>query len=400
MSLVRSHSGPLVKLRLARPLNRVLKRGHPWVFADALRERPPARPGAAAVLLNKKGRELAHGIYDPHSPLAFRVCSVEAGELPDNAWAGRRFRRALALRQTLFGPTTTGFRLFNGEGDGLPGLICDVYGDTAVIQLDGPGPEGFWNAAGVADWLAQALPLRAVCVRPQARQAKAAARSLVGPLPVEPVPFVENGLHFTADVVRGQKTGFFLDQRENRQRAGRFAEGCRVLNLFGYTGGFSVYAGAGGAAHVTTVDLSGPALEQAGLHWQLNGLPPERHRLQKADAFRFLEQARRRKERWEVVIADPPSFAPSQEAVQKARAAYQSLIAASAAVTAAGGILAAASCSSHISPEMFLNLCQEGVSQARRQATLLGIFGQPADHPTPLVFSEFRYLKFVLLRVE
>ncbi len=403
MQLLQPPKNSPLKLRLSRNLTRLLKRGHPWVFADALREHPSAPPGAHAVLLdNKGGREIARGFYDSSSLLAFRVCSLEAGWPLNERWAQAQFQRALALRQALFsgGSRTTGYRLFNGEGDGLPGLICDLYGDTAVLQLDGAGPGGFWHTAGVARWLADKLPLCWVYERPQSRSGRSGQLLLGQPPLTTPVQFVENGVRFTADVIDGQKTGFFLDQRDNRQRVGQLAAGRRVLNLFGYTGGFSVYAGLGGAAQVTTVDLAEPALAAAGHHWELNGLVPADHRIAPADVFDFLERARREKKRWDLVIADPPSFAPSREAASQARQAYQRLVAASVAVTESDGLLAAASCSSHIDLGSFLHVCEEGVSKARRRATVLGVFGQPADHPAPLAFAEFRYLKFVLMRVE
>ena len=401
MQLVQPHSKPLLKLRLNRNLTRSLKRGHPWVFADALRLRPPAPPGTQAVLLdNKKGREIARGFYDAQSPLAFRVCSLEPGQVLNDVWAQERFERALALRRALFDGTTTGFRLFNGEGDDLPGIICDVYGDTAVLQLDGAGPNGFWHAPGIARWLAEVLKLRWVYERRQSRR-QAKSQLLVGDsLLRNPVPFVENGINFTADIIQGQKTGFFLDQRENRQRIRSLAANRRVLNLFGYTGGFSVYAGLGEAGHVTTVDLAGPALKAADYHWQLNGLDPTDHELVEADVFNYLDQMAQVEKRWELVIVDPPSFAPSKEALPQALRAYERLITTSATVTAIDGLLAAASCSSHVSLEAFLQLCEEGVSKARRRATLFGAYGQPSDHPTPLALPQFRYLKFVLMRVE
>jgi 23S rRNA (cytosine1962-C5)-methyltransferase len=247
--------------------------------------------------------------------------------------------------------------------------------------------------------VAQALDLRRVYRRPQGR-AEDSGQTLFGRPAGPVVSFQEHGVRFTADLSQGQKTGFFLDQRENRQRIRQVAAGRRVLNLFGYTGGFSVYAGLGGAGHVTTVDLAGSALAVAEQHWQLNDLPPAGHRTVTADAFEFLEQARRKGDHWELVIADPPSFASSEAAVPRAVQAYQRLIAACAAVSNPDGLLAAASCSSHISPETFLTACEEGISQARRRATLLGLYGQPPDHPTPLAFPELRYLKFVVMRVE
>ncbi len=397
MTLLQPRSGQPLQLRLARDLTRAIKRGHPWVYAEALRQLPPASPGAPAVLLdNKKGREIGRGFYDPHSPLALRICTTEPDEKINERWAQKRLERALALRHTLFDERTTGFRLCNGEGDGLPGLIADVYGDSAVLQLDGAGPAGFWDAAGIADWLAQVLSLRCVYER-----GRTEGKSLVGDIPAAPIVFLENGIRFAVDVVRGQKTGFFLDQRDNRQKIRELAAGRRVLNLFGYTGGFSVYAGLGGASQVTTVDIAAPALAAAQANWALNELPPAKHEVVAADAFEFLAEAAANRRFWDVVVVDPPSFAASQAAVPKAMAAYQKLIAAAAAaVTLPTGLLAAASCSSHVSLEAFLSACEEGISLARRRATVLHLGGQPADHPTPLALPEFRYLKFVLMRVE
>ncbi len=401
LHFLQSYSTPPVRLRLARNLTRAVKQGHPWVFAEALRELPAAPSGAPAVLLdNKKGRAIGRGFYDPHSALALRVCTAEPDQPLDDRWAQVRFERALALRRALFDDRTNGFRLFNGEGDGLPGLICDLYGEVAVIQLDGAGPGGFWNPAGIAEWLVQTLSLRWVYWRNQARGATGGELLRGDPPLPQPAPFLENGIRFTADVSRGQKTGFFLDQRDNRQWIKALAAGRRVLNLFGYTGGFSVYAGLGGASQVTTVDLAEAALAAAHSHWRLNGLEPGNHTVVKADAFDFLQKAGQAHQQWELVVLDPPSFAASKEAVPQALAAYQRLIAGGAAVMAGDGLLAAASCSSHVAPDSFLQVCAEGVAQARRRATVLGIYGQPADHPWPLACSELRYLKFALLRID
>ena len=399
MALIQFTRHPPLKLRLARDLVRSIKRGHPWVFAEALRHLPPAAPGSPATLLdNKKGREIARGFYDPTSPLALRICTIESNESLDEAWAQRRFELALTLRKSLFDQRTTAFRLFNGEGDGLPGLICDIYGDTAVIQLDGAGPKGFWNVHGIAEWVSERWRVRCVYEKYQTRE-QGTGRLLIGPAPTEAVAFLEHNVRFSADVLNSQKTGFFLDHRENRQRLRSWAEGRRVLNVFGYTGGFSVYAGLGGATEVTTVDLAAPALVMAEKHWRLNDLSTARHRTVTADAFEFLTKAVQRNESWDLVILDPPSFASAKAVVPQAIKAYQTLIANGAAVTTPNGLLAAASCSSHINEAAFLNACEVGISQARRRATLLGIYGQPPDHPTPLVFPEFRYLQFVLLRL-
>ncbi len=405
MALIQPAGRP-VQLRLARDLVRSLKRGHPWVFANALRELPPAPAGTPAILLdNRKGQEVARGFYDSRSPLAFRACTVNRGEVPDDQWAGRQLSRALALRRVLFDGLppdgqTTGFRLNNGEGDGLPGLICDLYGEWAALQLDGAGPAGFWQAEGIAGWLMSQLGLKGVYQRGDRQHEEAGGRFLAGRAPDGPVEFVEHGIRFTVDLVHGQKTGFFLDQRENRQLIRGLAAGRRVLNLFGYTGGFSVYAGLGGAEAVTTVDLARPAVAAAEAHWRQNGLPDEGHTAVTADAFNFLEQAAQQGQSWDLVIVDPPSFAPAKDKVPQALAAYRRLIGMAATVTGPDGLLATASCSSHVSLTAFLEANEEGISAARRRATLLGIYGQPADHPTPLVLPEFRYLNFVLMRVE
>ncbi len=394
MPLLRSLDQPVVRLTLNRDLARSLRRGHPWVFSDAVHELPPAPPGSLAALHNGQGRVLTYGFYDPGSPLCFRACAADAP--PDETWAETRLQQALALRRQVLSDDTTGYRLCNGEGDGMPGLVCDVYGDCAVLRLDGPGPAGFWDAASLAGWISERLGLACVMERAQ-RRAGGGAKVLLGDLPQHPVPFIEHGVSFTADVVRGQKTGFFLDQRENRRLIGSLAAGRRVLNLFGYTGGFSVYAGLGGGRQVCTVDLAAPAIKVASQHWSLNHLPHQAHEPVVADAFAFLAQAEQAQRRWELVVADPPSFAPSQAALPQAQAAYRKLATACAGVTAPGGLLALASCSSHVDLPLFLRLCEEGLDQARRHGQVLNIAGLPADHPTPLALPESRYLKFLLL---
>jgi 23S rRNA (cytosine1962-C5)-methyltransferase len=407
MNLLR-HTDPTLRLQLSRDLVRTLKRGHPWVFADALAERPDAAPGSLALLHDTRGKPLALGMYDPGPTLSFRACRVASDgdggvsgerialELSE-AWAVEQLDRARDLRKALLGDDTTGYRLVNGEGDGMPGLVVDVYAETAVIRLDGEGPAGFWYAPGVARWVQQALGITCVVERSRGEEG---GRTLAGNAPTEPVTFMENGIWFTADVLRGQKTGFFLDQRDNRARVRSMAAGRRVLNLFGYTGGFSVYAGMGGAAHVTTVDLAPPAVEAAQSHWLLNGLAHRDHEPVVADAFDYLEHAARSGMHWDLVIADPPAFAPNNASVPNALAAYRRLVAASAAVTEPGGWLCAASCSSHVDLPQFLEACEGGIGLARRRATVLGIHGQPCDHPTPLAMPEFRYLKFVAMRVD
>ena len=387
-----------VELFLSRDLVRSLKRGHPWVFADALRKLPVAPGPSPAILRERSGREIAKGFYTPDSTLAFRACITEPSVALNDAWVKQRMQRALELRRALLPERTTGYRLFNGEGDGLPGLVCDVYGDSAVIKPDGPGPAGFWDTTGVAEWVTEQLGLARVYLRHRVRGG-AEGQPLVGDAPTGPVPFEEHGLCFTADLVSGQKTGFFLDMRDNRHRVAQLAAGRRVVNLFGYTGGFSVHAGAGGATHVTTVDVAAPAIAAAEDHWRLNDLPTDQHTGVVTDAFEWLDEAYAQRRTWDLVILDPPSFASSRATIPKALAAYRRLVASGAAITAPGGLLCAGSCSSHVDMQAFVGACGEGMGKARLPATVLGIHGQPFDHPSPLAFPEGRYLKFVVLRV-
>ncbi len=399
MPLIETSSSPVV-LRLNRDLVRMIKRGHPWVYGDALRELPKAPAGSPAVLLdNRKGQPVARGFYDPGCPVALRICETDPDLKLDDRWAERRLKAALTLRR-LFSASgqTTGFRLFNGEGDGLPGLVADVYADTAVVKLDGEGPIGFWQVNEIAQWIARELKLN--CVYERQKERGVTGRPLFGSEPVQPVMFSEHGLPFTADIVRGQKTGFFLDQRDNRQLIRAWAKDASVLNVFSYTGGFSVAAGAGGASQVTSVDIAPAAIEAANHHWRLNGLPESQHTGVAADAFDFLAQSASERRRWDIVILDPPSFAPNRESVPKAMSAYQNVVEAGSRVTAPHGMLAVASCSSHIDLPMFQECCEEGISRARRRGTVVTIAGQPSDHPTPLALPEFRYLKFVLLRLD
>lgn len=409
MLLHEKTSSPVV-LRLGRDLVRAIKRGHPWVYADALRDLPKAPAGSPAVLLdNRKGQAVALGFYDPECPVALRICETDPAVKLDLRWAERRLRSALALRSAFLNAAgkdavqtserlTTGFRLLNGEGDGVPGLVADVYADSAVVKLDGRGPSGFWDLAAISTWMADELRLN--CVYERLKERGSVGRSRVGETPASPVEFIENGLRFTADLVAGQKTGFFLDQRDNRKLIRGWSRDARVLNVFSYTGGFSVAAGAGSAAHVTSVDLAPAAIDAANDHWRLNGFSESQHTGVVADAFDFLGNAAQQRQQWDLVILDPPSFAPNRESVPSALSAYQNLCEAGARVTARQGLLALASCSSHIDLPMFLDCCEEGISKARRRGTVVDIGGQPADHPTPLALPEFRYLKFVLLRLD
>ncbi|MEO6434964.1 MAG: class I SAM-dependent rRNA methyltransferase [Tepidisphaeraceae bacterium] len=397
MSFITADPHKPVRLKLIRDRTRTLKQGYPWIYRDWLEELPPAPAGSRAMVRDKDGSLLAFGMYDPTGPLAVRVCALERERLDDELILSR-LEAALTLRQSLFDERTTGFRLLNGEGDGLPGLTCDLYDKHAVLKLDGDAPAAFWNVETLADWLMERLAVTDVFLKFRS-DATSRGRAVRGTMPAEPIRFLENGKHFQADLVQGQKTGFFFDQRDNRARIGELAKGRSVLNLFAYTGGFSVYAGCNGATEVTSVDLAKPAMEEAQRNWRLNGLADALHHISASDVFEFLEEAKAAKRSWDLIIVDPPSFAPAERHVAKALASYQALFTSALHVLTPGGIVALSSCSSHVSPQEFAEVTELATSKARRRATVLGVYGQPADHPFPLVCRELQYLKFLLLQV-
>jgi 23S rRNA (cytosine1962-C5)-methyltransferase len=388
---------PEKKAVLTRDLRRAIKRGHPFIFADAVRLPPDLQPGDRVIVEHDR-RFVCRGYADPTGPLAIRVLSLDPKE-PLETTLSTRLDRALSLRETLFTTEdTTGYRLVNGEGDLLPGLVVDRYGDVLVLKADGPIAEQFWDLQAIARRLARLPFVRAIHQRSRSRGG-AVGQTLLGEI-TGPTAFLEHGAHFRADVREGQKTGFFLDQREHRLSLGRLAKNRKVINAFGYTGGFSVQCGRFGASHVTTLDIAGPAIAEATANWRANGLPDERHTGITADTFDHLGACHERGERFDLVILDPPAFAPSRKDLDKALAAYRALAELGAKVTAPGGLLFLASCSAHITKDELLSSLEEGLSKARKNGRVLGLGGQPPDHPWPLVCPELAYLKTALVALD
>ncbi|KAF5834297.1 S-adenosyl-L-methionine-dependent methyltransferase [Dunaliella salina] len=400
-----------VHLTLEKNLARTVKLGHPWIFADSLSKLPPAAPGSLALCKTKNGQIIAKGFYDPKSPLAFKSLAL-VNERLDDGLLQRRLHRSWNMRMQLFDrASTNAYRLFNGEGDGLPGLVCDIYNDTAVFKLDGAGAEGFYDVQALAEWLLtqHGSPIKTVFQRFKSNSASR-GKLIIGDYPEQPVHILENGAIFQVDVVNGQKTGFFLDQRDSRACVGRLCRAAapslssssklRCLNVFGYTGGFSVYAGRSNASNVTTVDVADKALQYATANWALNGLRDTAHESVRADAFDFLEDAAKSKEKWDLVIVDPPSFAPNQASVERAKSSYKTLFTNAAQCVQPNGILALSSCSSHINASTFSEICCSALAAAQRPGYALVIAGQPEDHPSPIFAEELRYLKFNCYQLE
>ena len=385
-----------LKIRLARNLRKSILRGHPWVYREALAEAPALERAQLCQVSDAKG-ELAWALYDPRGPLALRILSLGRAP-PAAAEFEARFQRALSLRRSMRTGSTDCFRLFNGEGDGLPGLICDVYAAVAVLQFDGLGPSEFWDREVIARWLLERAGVETVVEKLRRNKGAPAAersvRLLAGVACPDVVTVRENGAAFRVNLELGQKTGFFLDQRANRHYVGGVARAQNILNLFSYSGGFSVAAGLGGASRVTSVDVSAGAVALADENWQLNGLAPGAHVGVCADVFEFLKDGR---DLWDHVIVDPPSMGHSEDGKAAAVAKYVALFAAAAAKTRPDGELSLSSCSSHVSFDDFLASIDEALSASRRRAQVLRISGQGPDHPFPHACPELRYLKFAHL---
>ncbi len=366
------------------------------MFREGAAQLPEVEPGDVVAVLGSDARELGLALCDPRGVICLRMLSSSVA-VDEGALVRERLSGAFAARARLVAsPSTTAYRLVHGEGDGLPGVVVDRYAHVAVVRLDGDGPSRFFarhrgefmaalHAAGVT-----ALGARRVDAAPGAPKLD----ELEGEVPPE-VLVLEHDMKMWVDLHHGQKTGAFLDQRESRLRVRGLARGRRVLNLFSYAGGFSLAASLGGATHTTSVDLASAGHKAGARSFRENGLEPREHAWVTADAFTFLEGARARGERWELVICDPPSFAHSEKTKARGLAAYRKLHAAAVAVLSRGGVFCASSCSSHVTHDDFLSTLD--VSSTGRALRLHGLAGPPEDHPITPAWPEGRYLKFAWL---
>lgn len=378
---------------LTQPLEDVIRRGHPWVFYDAVRGPQDVRPGTPVDLLARDGSFVGRGVWDPESPIRMRIWTLNPDTPVNNATLEARIRAAVKAR-TFPTADTNGFRALNGEGDRIPGVVCDVYDDVAVFRLDGLAAERWLEPA--SRLIQKLLHVKHVAVRRSEIYAgeNDAAEWLVGG--VDEVQFQEFGMTFVADPLKGQKTGFFLDQRANRQRLAEVSRGKRLLNLFGYSGAFSVAAAMQGAARTTTVDIAKPALADAKRHFELNQLVPEAHEFVASDVFDFLEEYWTGKAPFDVVVCDPPSFAHRKDDLGRATQAYIRLFSKVFDVMPNGSRVALASCSSHISRERFVDLVIRAARDAGVSYVMQGLWGADVDHTVLAPFPEGDYLQFSL----
>lgn len=374
-----------------------LSTGHPWVYRDHVPRAFSAPPGTWVNV--RSGRFSAFALWDPDSPIALRIYSRSA--VPDAALIEKRVRAALSLREeTGVTGSASAYRWIAGEGDALPGIVVDRYGPYAALVVDSRAVEPL--VAPVVHALSRAARLQGIVrkVRP-ADDANEGIRLevLSGRAPPPDLVVEEYGLRFRARLHEGQKTGLFLDQRENRRTVQMWSSGRRVLNLFGYTGGFSVYAVRGGATAVTTVDVAEGALGDASENFRLNGFDPDAHELVARDAFEFLREAASRRQTFDLVVCDPPSFARSRAHRDRAMQAYARLHAAALAVTEHGGLYAASSCTTQVGPDAFRETLALGARKAGKRLQIVHDAGHAPDHPVLASHPEGRYLKFVVCRV-
>lgn len=376
-------------LTLSPKLEFAVFSGHPWIYRDHLPFEHDLETGEWVQVI--AGKAKAYGLYDDSSPIAIRLFGCEE---PLPGFITERVHAALELRAMLFDKTTNAHRLISGEGDFLPGITVDRYERYAVVQT-------------YADCLETILPevVRALSkgsfpLKGIVRRVDGVMEVLWGELPPPELTILENGLKIIANLYDGQKTGLFLDHRDNRALLGRLANGKTVLNLFAYTGAFSLYAARGGASKISSVDIAPAAMVDAKRNFALNGFDPTEHDFLAADCFTLLEKYVKEGKTFDLVILDPPSLARSKDNRYAAARAYKKLNLLALRCVNDGGMLASASCTSQISPEHFKEILLEAALDARRRLQILQENGHAPDHPVPVAFPEGRYLKFVLTRVQ
>ena len=396
----------LLRLRVAPAAEAALRAGHPWVFADSIRSQTrPGELGELAVIYDHQNKFLAVGLFDPFSPLRVRILHRGKPRPINRQWWEEQLAGARQRRAALFDAATTGYRCLHGENDGWPGLVLDRYGHTLVVKLY----TGAWlpRLGELTQIFGQGLGPERIVLRlsrnlqrlARQRFGKSDGEILCGPRVEAPVVFLESGLRFEADVVRGQKTGFFFDQRENRRRIETLAQGRKVLNVFSFSGGFSLYAARGGARAVSDIDLSAHALDTAKRNFELNRDVPKvaacPHESVQAEAFEWLSQAAAA--RFGLVILDPPAFAKREAERDGALRSYAKLAALGLRQLARGGILLACSCSAKVTAREFFDTVRRSVGAAGRKFQELETTLQPPDHPA--AFPEAEYLKAIYFRL-
>lgn len=397
---------PRLRLRVSKAAELHLREGHPWVYESSVQEQNrPGEAGEYAVIYDRRDRFLAIGLYDPNSPLRVRVLHTGLPTQLDEAWWASRLDTALARRTPLFGPLThfgetDGYRVLNGESDGFPGLVVDRYANVLVMKIYTAA--WFVHLRRILELFAERAPDFSIVLRLSRNIQERAAeiglhdgQVILGELSREAVIFHETGLRFEAEVKQGQKTGFFLDQRENRRRVEGMSAGRRVLNAFSFSGGFSLYAARGKATSVTSLDISAHALASARRNFALNPELTTPHETVQADVFEWLPEGG---VDYDLVILDPPSLARREAEREGAIRAYGKLAHDGLTRLATGGILVSASCSAHVSAEEFEQVVLASVKRSGRRWRKLVSSRHAADHHAS--FKEAEYLKAIFVQLD
>jgi len=375
---------------------RIVRSGHPWIFSDSIEKiNKEGNAGDVVVIFShSKNKPIGVGLYDPDSLIRIKMVHNEGGAKLNSDFFFDKISKAYALRTELFETKTDGYRLLFGENDGFPGFIADVYADVLVVKLY----SAIWYPylEEILNQLIALTDCTTVILRLSRKLQVASLHNFIdgdvlyGTLKNETIKFVEHGVTFSANVIKGHKTGYFLDHRENRKRVGELSKGKTVLDVFSYAGGFSIHALANNAKEVTSVDISQQALELASKNAKLNKTTGTHHTIC-GDAFVILKQLISEGKKYNVVVIDPPSFAKSQKEVAMAIKKYAQLAQLGAALTAHGGMLVLASCSSRVLPEDFYEIVENALKYQSRKFTNLLKTGHDVDHP--VTFPEGGYLK-------
>jgi 23S rRNA (cytosine1962-C5)-methyltransferase len=383
---------------------RMLELGHPWIIADAYTKKWPAgETGDLIELTDASGRFLATALLDPKDRIIARVLSRQRMHL-DRAWIKKRLERAIALRRNHADLSdTNAYRLVNGEGDGMPGLTVDSYGDYLMVQIYCTGWRRYLKL--VTQSLEELLSPAGIYekTRPQKTRelesegdAKKYGRLLAGVAAPEPTLVLENGLNFQVSLEHGLNTGLFLDQRNNRRDLMVRVKGKRLLNLFSYTGAFSVAAAAAGASQVTSVDASPGYMEIARANFSANRLNPKRHEFLVGDCLAVLDEMSRQGTVFDIIVMDPPSFSTTSKSRFTTRGGTSDLVASALKLLRDGGLLIASSNHQKVDLADYLKELRRGALQAGSSLQVIQLNGQPEDFPYPVTFPEGRYLKYAI----
>jgi 23S rRNA (cytosine1962-C5)-methyltransferase len=381
-----------------------LSSGHLWIFSGALQQPPRwVESGGLLDVKSATGQFVARGYYNPLTDIAIRILTHDKHEEIDQDFLRRRIRHALVLRAVFDPAYTNAYRLIHSEGDGLPGLVVDRYADILVVQIHTAGMGRLQPL--LIESLLQETGVKGILLRNDSQSRRREGLALEEPVVVagevpDRVDICENGVRFSVDLWQGQKTGFFLDQRDKREALRKYARNKRVLNCFCYTGGFSVYSAlTDPRTCVTSVDISAPAINAARSHFTLNGLDAQRHEFLVGDVFDYLEEAQENGDLFDVVVLDPPAFAKSQSARSQALKAYRRLNTLGIQVLRPGGILLTCSCSGVIGMDDLLGVVSLSAQRFQRSVQVLESYTHGVDHPLNIAMPETGYLKTVFCRV-